>query len=223
MPRTAMIHHRSPRPAARPRPAALLGAALILGFAGALPARAHPHVWITTRAEIHYAPDGRVTAVRHAWTFDPAYSAFSVQGLGEGAPAPEALAALARDNTENLADQGYFTRLKLDGRKQEFGPPGSPAMTYADGRLTLHFTLPLKEPGRGAVTLEVFDPTVFVDFTLAEGQAATLVGAPAACKPEVQRSKAAPAQAMSESFFAALTAASSYGAQFANRIVVSCS
>ncbi|WP_407519792.1 DUF1007 family protein [Methylobacterium oryzisoli] len=218
-----MTHLRSPRSAARPRLAVLLGTALVLGLAGPLPALAHPHVWITTRAEIHYAPDGRVTAVRHTWTFDPSYSAFAVQGLGADAPTPEALATLARDNTDNLAEQGYFTRLKLDGRKQDFAAPSTPAMTYADGRLTLHFTLPLKEPGRGAVTLEVFDPTVFVDFTLAEGQAATLVGAPAACKPEVQRSKAAPAQAMSESFFAALTAASSYGAQFANRILVSCS
>ncbi|MGY2052327.1 DUF1007 family protein [Methylobacterium sp. JK268] len=189
-----------------------------------LPAQAHPHVWITTRATIVYGPDGRVSAIRHAWTFDPSYSAFTVQGLGDKAPSPEALAALARDNAENLADSAYFTSLRIDGRKQDFGPPREEAMSYADGALTLHFTLPLKAPGKGSLTLEVYDPTYFVAFSLADGEGvATLEGAPSACKAIVHRPKAAPQAAMSESLFAALTDAATYGVQFANRITVACS
>src|ERR1700736_508735 len=37
---------------------------------GAGAAQAHPHVWITASSELVYAPDGSVTGVRHAWTFD---------------------------------------------------------------------------------------------------------------------------------------------------------
>ena len=211
-----------------PRPSRLFlaGAALL----AATPALAHPHVWITTRAELDYGPDGALRAVRHAWTFDPTYSAFAVQGLGQsptGPVNPAALAALARDNAQNLAEQGYFTVLKVDGRKQDFGAAAEPAMTFADGKLTLRFTLPLKAPAAGTASLEVYDPTYFVAFSLAEDEgAATLAGAPARCRATAHRPKGAPAApaatGMSEAFFEAMTAASSYGVQFANRIVVAC-
>ncbi|MEH3148487.1 MAG: DUF1007 family protein [Methylobacterium frigidaeris] len=200
--------------------------------AAAGPARAHPHVWITTRAEILYAPDGRVTGIRHAWTFDPSYSALTMQGLergSDGGPSPQALAALARENIESLGDSRYFTALKVAGRPVEVSPPEAPAMRYADGALTLGFTLPLKAPaGPGALSLEVFDPTYFVAFSLAEGDGvATLSGAPAGCQATLHRPRqqapATRATGMSEAFFEALTAASTYGVQFANRIVVACS
>ncbi len=46
-------------------------------------AHAHPHVWVTMTEEILYAPDGSVTGVRHAWTFDDMFSAYATQGLAE--------------------------------------------------------------------------------------------------------------------------------------------
>ncbi len=82
------------------------------------PAWAHPHVWITSKAEILYAPDGRVTGVRHAWTFDKAYSAFITQGLDankDGKLSPEELQPLAKENAESLVDFEYFTLLKANG------------------------------------------------------------------------------------------------------------
>lgn len=212
------------------RPSRLLAGLLPAALAAATPALAHPHVWITTRAELDYGPDGALRAVRHAWTFDPTYSAFAIQGLGQsptGPINPAALAALARDNAENLAEQGYFTLLKINGRKQDLGTAADPAMTFADGQLTLRFTVPLKAPVAGTASLEVYDPTYFVAFGLAEGDdVAVLKGAPATCRVTAHRPKnAAPAPAatgMSEAFFEAMTAASTYGVQFANRIVVAC-
>ena len=43
------------------------------------PTQAHPHVWVTMTEELLYAPDGSVTGVHHAWTFDDMFSAFAVQ------------------------------------------------------------------------------------------------------------------------------------------------
>ncbi len=43
-------------------------------------AQAHPHVWVSARAQVAYA-DGKVTGVRHTWSFDPEYSAYVTQGL----------------------------------------------------------------------------------------------------------------------------------------------
>ena len=65
--------------ARRPAFAVLLAIAAWAG-AGA-PALAHPHVFVTARAEILYAPDGAVRALKHIWSFDEAYSAYITQGL----------------------------------------------------------------------------------------------------------------------------------------------
>lgn len=205
---------------------------------GATGAEAHPHVWVTARAQVVYA-DGKVTGVRHAWAFDPEYSAFVTQGLDankDGKLTPDELASLAATNTENLAEFGYFTKLKVAGKEQAFTDPKDPAMRMEGNALVLSFLLPLKNPaapGRGVAAMEVYDPTYFVSFAFAEGaDAVTLTGAPQGCTATVTRpkgdgTKVADASGsaktgMSEAFFEALTAASNYGEQFANRVIVAC-
>ena len=195
----------------------------------AAPAWAHPHVFVTSRAEVVYAPDGKVTGVRHAWTFDRAYSAFITQGLDankDGRLTPDELQALAKENTESLVDFEYFTVLKANGAKQPFDAPRDYGMTYADEEATLSYLLPLKAPALAnkALSLEVFDPSFYVSFTMAEGDAVKLAGAPKGCATTVSRPKAIPTaqQNLSESFFQALDAASNFGAQYANRAIVAC-
>ncbi|GEP05999.1 DUF1007 family protein [Methylobacterium oxalidis] len=218
------------------RLAALLAAGLpAAGIGLAAPAEAHPHVWVVAKAEIDYGDGGRVTGIRHAWTFDAAYSAFITQGLdrnGDGTLSADELSGLAAENTANLSEFGYFTKLKVAGKEQVFGDPAEPRMAMEGGALTLSFLLPLKSPapqGRGVVALEVYDPTYFVAFSLAEGaDAARLAGAPGGCAATVTRPKAeaktaeAAKPGMTEAFFEALTAASNYGVQFANRVIVAC-
>lgn len=203
-----------------------------LGLATA--AQAHPHVWVTAKAQLVYA-DGKVTGIRHAWAFDPEYSAFVTQGLDtnkDGKLTPEELAGLAATNTENLAEFGYFTKLKVGGKDQAFTDPREPAMRMEGNALTLSFLLPLKTPaapGRGVAALEIYDPTYFVSFAFAEGpEAVTLSGSPPGCtatvtRPKTEAPKVADAKTgMSEAFFEALTAASNFGEQFANRVIVAC-
>jgi ABC-type uncharacterized transport system substrate-binding protein len=213
----------------RSTPSCLILALAALGCAG--PALAHPHVWVTAKAQIVFAPDGKVTAIRHAWTFDAAYSTYVTQGLdknGDGKLTPDELQDLAKENAESLVEFDYFTFLKANGAKPAFAAPRDYGMTFDNGQVTLAFVLPLKAPARAdkALTLEVYDPSYFVSFGMAEGaDAATLAGAPKGCAVTVTRPKpveAAKGQKLSEAFFETLTAASNFGADAASRVLVAC-
>ena len=152
-------------------------------------AQAHPHVWITARSELLYAPDGTVTGVRHAWKFDDMFSAYAIQGLEtkqKGVYTREDLAPLAQTNVESLKDFAYFTYAKAEGKKHKFLEPIDYYLDYKDAVLTLHFTLPLKAPVKTReLAVEVFDPSYFIDFAFEEKDPVKLVGAPAGCEIEV--------------------------------------
>jgi len=202
--------------------------ATLAAFA-ATAARAHPHAWVTMKSELIYAPDGRVTGVRHAWTFDDMFSTFATQGLAskeKGKFTREELAPLAQVNVESLKDFDYFTVAHVDGKKTELNQPVDYWLEFTDGLLTLHFTLPFKTPAKAQnLSVEMYDPSWFVDFSFAQKDPVKLTNAPAACQLSVLRpgeggQPAAKGQP-GEAFFNS-GAGSNYGAQFANKITVKC-
>jgi ABC-type uncharacterized transport system substrate-binding protein len=208
---------------------ALVLAALTLCVAG--PAQAHPHVWVTMKSEIVYAPDGAATGVRHAWTFDDMFSTFATQGLEskeKGKFTREELAPLAQVNVESLKEYDYFTYARVNGKKTALNPPVDYYLDFTDGLLTLHFTLPFKTPVKAqSLSVEMYDPTWFVDFSFAERDPVHLTGAPADCKLTVARpgeggTQAKPTGQPGEAFFSNLDPSANYGAQFANKIQVRC-
>jgi ABC-type uncharacterized transport system substrate-binding protein len=156
-------------------------------------ASAHPHVWVTMKSELVYAPDGSATGVRHHWTFDDLFSAYATQGLDakkKGEFTREELAPLAQVNVESLKDFDYFTFAKANGGKTEFNNPIDYYLGFnaKDTVLTLHFTLPFKAPVKVQdLDVEIYDPSYFVDFSFVQKDAAALVGAPATCKLTVRR------------------------------------
>jgi ABC-type uncharacterized transport system substrate-binding protein len=202
---------------------------LCVGFLlfGAGAASAHPHVWITAVSELIYAPDGTITGVRHAWTFDDMFSTYALQGLEtkqKGVFTREDLAPLAQTNVESLKEFGFFTFAKADGKKAKFIEPVDYYLAYDKTALTLHFTLPMKTPVKSKdLAVEVFDPSYFIDFAFAEKDPIKLVGAPADCQMKFQRPNdgTANAQRLTEDNF--LNGDNSnYGAMFANKISVTC-
>ena len=207
----------------------LLGLLLLAGALalGAGPAQAHPHVWITSTSELVYAPDGSITGVRHAWTFDDMFSTYVLQGIEtktKGVYSHDELAPLAQTNVESLKEFGFFTFAKADGKKQKFEEPVNYFMEYSDSLLTLHFTLPLKTPVKAKeLVVEVFDREFFINFSFAEKDPVRLVGAPAACQMKFQRPNdgSANAQKLGEQSFSDGVNAN-FGMLFANKITVEC-
>jgi ABC-type uncharacterized transport system substrate-binding protein len=205
----------------------LLALLLLGGALGAKQAQAHPHVWITASSELLYAADGTITGVRHAWTFDDMFSTYALQGIetkNKGVYSREELSSLAQTNVESLKEYGFFTFARADGKKEKFQEPVDYYLEFKDAALTLYFTLPLKTPVKPKeLVLEVFDPSFFIDFTLAEKNPIKLVGAPAACQMKFERPNdgSAGAQKIGEQNFLS-GANSNYGAMFANKVTVDC-
>jgi ABC-type uncharacterized transport system substrate-binding protein len=152
-------------------------------------AQAHPHVWVTMNTDLLYAPDGSVTGLRQAWAFDDMFSAYSTMGIPaktKGQFTREELQPLAQVNVESLKDYAYFTYAWIDGKRQKdaFTDPIDYWLTYDDKAnvLTLHFTLPFKEPVKAKVLkIEIYDPEFFIDFGFTEKNPVKLVGAPLQC------------------------------------------
>ena len=175
-----------------------VAAGVVLGFAmvlatGAREAAAHPHVYVDARVEVVFDKDGKITALRHVWRFDDAFSAFASQGLdknGDGVLAVDELQPLAKVNVESLKDYDYFTYLKAAGKRIGFKIPTEYWLQSSDGYLTLFYTLPLMQavrPDAAGVSIEVYDPGYFVDYQLVEKDPAKLIEAPASCTMVVQR------------------------------------
>ena len=204
---------------------------VLSGLAFTAPAFAHPHVWVTFKSELVYAPDGTVTGVRHAWAFDDMFSAFATQGIDvkeKGKFTREELAPLAEVNVGSLKEYDYFTYVTADGRKEALTDPakGEYWLEFKDNALTLHFTLPLKQPVKArAVAIDIYDATMFVDFAFAKGDPVKLVGAPAACKVSHQLPREmtfAEGKALSQIPPDQRNTTMAWGEKFANKILVTC-
>ena len=127
-----------------------------------------------------------ISAVRNIWKFDEAFSAFAIQGLDknhDGKLEASELAPLAKVNVTSLKRYDYFTYVISGPDKHPFLFPDKHHLEYANSRLTLFFTLPLKDPVpiNGKATVEIFDPEYFVAFTFLKDRPVSLVNAPAGC------------------------------------------
>jgi ABC-type uncharacterized transport system substrate-binding protein len=183
-------------------------------------AAAHPHVWVSMKSELLYAPDGSVTGVRHAWTFDEMFSVFATQGIEAKKPGEftrEELMPLAKTNVESLKEFDYFTVAKAGGVKAAINDPAPDYhLEFKNSLLTLYFVLPFKSAVRAKdIAIEIYDPSYFVDFVFAEKDAVKVTGAPAQCKVSVIRPAADAGQQMPLD-------PDNWGAQYASKIAVKC-
>jgi ABC-type uncharacterized transport system substrate-binding protein len=193
-------------------------------------AAAHPHVWVTARAQAVFNAKGEITAIRHTWTFDEMYSAFVTEGQGKDGQlmTREELAPLAKSNVESLAEFDYFTFAKATGQNVEFSAPEDYSLEeLQDKRVVLRFTLPLKMPASAAkaFSFQVYDPTYFVAFEMEIENPVSMAGAQKGCSVSVLGAKPLPeadTKKLSESFFSGLSPGTDFGIKLASRVIVAC-
>ncbi|WGS19714.1 MULTISPECIES: DUF1007 family protein [unclassified Bradyrhizobium] len=191
-------------------------------------AHAHPHVWVAFHSEVLYAADGTMTGIRHAWTFDDMFSAYALQGIPhakKGQYTREELASLAQTNVDSLKEYAYFTYARADGKKLKFSDPVDYWLEYKNAALTLHFTLPLKAAAPAKATqIEIYDPSIFVDFEFAKDKPVSLSGAPQCLLTYDLPHQPTPAEQarLSQLDAVPLDPSSTYGETFANKILVKC-
>lgn len=203
-------------------------AAIGITMAQSTPAKAHPHVWVNVQTMIAY-DTGQVTGIKHRWTFDDMYTAMAIQGLDknkDGVYDREELSELAQVNIDGLKEFDYFTYPRLGKTGIKLKQPVDYWLEHKDGILTLNFTLPLAEAVLSTApdfNLQVYDPSYFIAFDLAEKNPASLgEGAPDGCKVDVSVPEAdvAQAQDLTDSFLSQF--GGDFGVTLAKTIAVKC-
>ena len=120
----------------------------------------------------------------------------------------------------------YDSVREKDGKKLKFSDATDYWLEYKNAALTLHFTLLLKAPVTAKATrIEIYDPSIFVDFEFAKDKPVSLGGAPPQCLLTVDLPhEPTPAEQLrlSELDNVPLDASSTYGETFANKILVKC-
>lgn len=210
-------------------------AAAVAGFVasialGSVSAHAHPHAWIDVSSAVLFDQKGQAVALEQVWLFDEYYTAFAVEGLdedGDGAPDPDGLAALLRENMTNLADYDYFTLVESGGAQEPLGAVTEMSSRMQGDRLEMRFVVHFAAPQLAkdsSFSYAIFDPTYYIEMLhFAGDDAVRLVGAPSGCS--VARSIAEP-DAETMAFAAMLdqtqSAGSGLGIQFAETVTVQC-
>ena len=101
---------------------------------------------------------------------------------GDGKLSREELAPLAKINATSLKEYGYFTRLTINNTEYPFKDPTDYFLTEDNGRLTLHFILPLVKPVKASneTIVEIYDSEFYIAFEF-KNKPASLTNAPTGC------------------------------------------
>ena len=166
---------------------------LALLSAGAVPAQAHPHVWIVMRSDVVFDDKGMITAVNVEWTFDDGYTQVALDGLdtnGDGTYSQTELEPLTKENMASLKDYNYFMSPHAGGKPVDIGEATEYGQIYSGNKLALHFQVPLArpvDPRKEEFYYKIYDPEFFIAMDYTQDEPVGIVGTmPQGCKLEVK-------------------------------------
>ncbi|MEM9248381.1 MAG: DUF1007 family protein [Pseudomonadota bacterium] len=150
---------------------ALVAAALAMPA----PVMAHPHIFIDTGVELLHGDDGRVAAIRIAWTYDELFSLLLLEDLGLDSDYDGVLTNAERQDLQGFDmawpdDWDGDVYVEVDGVALPLGPPQPGVSELLDnGMLYSEHTRVLDRPVDGALealVVKVYDPTFYTSYTI---------------------------------------------------------
>ncbi len=166
---------------------AALTTAMSLLLAGQ--ASAHPHIWITMRSDVVFNDRAEVSGIAVEWTFDDGYAQIALDGLdtnGDGVYSQDELEPLTEENLKSLKDYNYFVVPRVNGKVVAIGTPVDYGQIYSNGKLELHFTIPLAtpvDPHKAEFQYKVYDPEFFIAMDYVEQDPVGIIGSmPQGCR-----------------------------------------
>ncbi|MEL6683323.1 MAG: DUF1007 family protein [Pseudomonadota bacterium] len=157
------------------------------GTAMAVPAHAHPHVFIDARAEFRFNTAEELDKIRITWIYD-AFTSLTLMAIldldddNDTVLSEADRARIVQAQTIWPDDFEGDTYLETAGQSVGFGKPLNGSSDMLDGRIWVSFDLPLLDPlvVTDAVELRLFDPTYYYAYS------AIGVGSSNACDAEVR-------------------------------------
>lgn len=170
--------------------AAATAAAILLQASAA---SAHPHVWIAMRSDVVFNERAEITGIAIEWTFDDGYAQMALDGLdtnGDGVYSQNELDPLTQENLKSLKDYNYFVVPRVNGKIVNIGDPIDYGQIYSNGKLELHFTVPLAapvDPRKAQFLYKIYDPEFFIAMDYVENDPVGILGTmPQGCRLRVE-------------------------------------
>lgn len=159
---------------------------MVLTGSTVAPGLAHPHLWILSQTFIQFNDQGQVVSLRHLWTFDQAFSAWSVQGLdvnSDGEVSSDEMTDLTTTYLEGLSHYDYYTFAGQGDHDIALEDAHKAHMEDRPDGLVMDFTLNLATPvtPNEPFDVAVYDPEFYTAFDYVLTDPVVLVNAPADC------------------------------------------
>jgi len=158
---------------------------------GAVPAHAHPHIFIDTGIETIFDGQGQVTALRISWSYDDFYSLVSIADRGfdldgDSLLTPDEQAQLAGFDMNWDADYDGDLYVIYQGAPVAMGRPEEPNAQYENGIITSTHLRRLATPlilGSDGLVVQAYDSGYYTAYSI--NAETVLTYAPAGCTAEV--------------------------------------
>lgn len=162
--------------------------ACLLLLLPAIPARAHPHVFVDTTLRLSLDPGRHVTGIEVTWAYDALFSLLILEDMGldpdgDGVLTPAELAQVQRFDLDNWPEdfEGDLYLRSADGDPLTLGPPEGRGVQLIDGQLvSVHYREVAPTPAEG-LEIRQFDPTYYIAYTVSGG-----IAVPEPCRAEVE-------------------------------------
>lgn len=191
------------------------------------PALAHPHIFMDTALEVLRDDQGRATALRVTWTYDPFFSLVLITERGLD---PDADGSLTEAETAAL--QGFDMQWEpgfpgdtyafAGEREIALSAPRDGMARYEGGQIVSSHIRDLAEPVAGLLVVKNYDPSYYTEYTIrtvtAEGCATDIIAPDLTAAEQALQAELAkiPADQDTEADFPAV------GAVFAQEVRVTC-